>query len=154
MTDLDRDKHLSELVDHSRWLLNNGLANDVIKNQLMTYGAIAHPEIEAVDLTVDMENRTVHYKLYVGSKLLKKINKFKELSTSTGFWGLRGYKKMLLKEGNLHLDRILDKFIKDYCGVTWSATTVVLDSKEYQDGYEDVEDENFNFDSGEDKPAN
>jgi len=154
MTDLNRQEQLSELVDHSRWLMNNGLANDVIKNQLMTYGAIAHPEIDAVEVAIDMDSHSISYTLYVSSKLLKKINKFKELSKSTGFWGLRSYKKMLLKEGNLHLDQILDKFIKDYCGVMWSTTTTVRDISEYQDGYEDVEDENFNFDSGEDKPAN
>ena len=25
------------------------------------------------------------------------------------------------KEGNLHIDNILDKFIKDYCGLQWKA---------------------------------
>ena len=87
MTDLDKQQHLAELVDHSRWLMNNGLANDVIKNQLMAYGAIAHPDVAAVELTMDMEGKTISYTLYVDSQLLKKINKFKELSKSTGFWG-------------------------------------------------------------------
>ncbi len=154
MTDLDRQQHLAELIDHSRWLMNNGLANDVIKNQLMAYGAIAHPEIAAVQLQMNLEERSVHYQLYVDSKLLKKINRFKELSEIKSFWGLYLFKRMLKKDGNLHIDQILDKFIKDYCGSTWSATTTVLDISEYQDGYEDVEDENFKFGSGEDKPIN
>ena len=154
MMDLDKQQNIAELIDHSRWLMNNGLANDVIKNQLMAYGAIAHPEIAAVELSMDMEKRSVYYQLYVDSKLLKKINRFKELSESEGFWGLLFYKRMIKQEGNLHLDRILDKFIKDYCGATWSATTTVLDISEYHNGYEDVGDENFKFGSGEDKPIN
>jgi len=142
------NKDLLELIDQSRWLMNNGLANDVIKNQLMTYGAIAHPDIEAVELDINLETKYIKYTLFVNKKLLNKINKFKELSKSTGFWGLRKFKKMLIKEGNLHVDRILDKFIKDYCGQTWQTETILKDFAEYVEGYEDV-DENSNFDSGE-----
>jgi len=145
-----KNKELLEAIDQSRWLMNNGLANDVIKNQLMTYGAIAHPDITAVELDMNLEAKYIRYTLYVDKKLLKKINEFKELSESTGFWGLRKYKKMLLKHGNLHIDRILDKFIKDYCGQTWQTETLIKDFAGYVEGYEDVNDEGVNFSSGAD----
>ena len=143
-----KEAELLQAVDHSRWLLNNGLANDVIKNQLFAYGGIAHPNILAVDLALDMENKCVKYDLFVDTKLLKKIKKFKELSESEGFWGLRKFKKMLIKEGNLHLDNILDNFIKDYCGRQWRTEIRILDYAEFVDSNEDVEDESVNFGHG------
>ena len=148
------DSKTQQSVDHCRWLMNSGLANDTIKNQLITYGAITHPDIQAVELTVDFENKTVFYRLYIDSKLLNKVDKFKELSKATKFWGLYKFKRLLKKEGNLNFNSILDKFIKDYCGLQWKAEVDILNLSEYDDkGYEDS-NESVNFSDEKDKPVN
>lgn len=130
------EKALSEYIDNQRWLMNNGLLNDSIKNQLFMYGSIVHKEVQAVELAVNVERKIVEYQVYVHSSLLKKINKYKELSTSNSLFGLWRFKRMLKKEGNLNFEGILVRFVKDFCGPKWNTTVKVLDIDEYIESFE------------------
>ena len=127
---------LIKYIDHQRWLLNNGLFNDEIKNQLFLYGSIVHKEVQAVDLAIDPPNKKINYKVYVHKSLLKKINKFKELSTSKSFFGMWRFKNLIEKEGNLNFQHVLGNFVRDYCGRDWSTVVSVLDVNEYVEGTE------------------
>ncbi len=128
-------KELIDYIDNQRWLLNNGLLNDASKNQLFLYGSIVHKEVQAVELAIDAPNKKVSYQIYVHADLLKKIEKFKALSTSKSFIGLWRFKRLIEKEGNLNFKHVLSNFVKDYCGPKWVAEVKVIDVAGYtEDG--------------------
>ena len=137
------ETNLEQLLDHHRWLLNSGLVPDEIKNQLFMYGAIVHKDVLAVDLSVSVEGFLIEYKIYIKKSLLKKIDKFKELQKSSSLWGLWKFKGMLKKEGNLNFDKVIDKFVKDYCGPKWQSTTTVIDYSKYIPDEDIGEDINY-----------
>lgn len=41
-------KELAQFLDQERWLINNGLLTDSVKNQLFFCGSIVHTEVQAV----------------------------------------------------------------------------------------------------------
>lgn len=129
---LDKNDH----IDHQRWLMENGFINDLHKDNLYMYGAICHLEIEAVEVQIDVTNKIVTYDLYMASSLLRKVDKFEELSKSTSIIGLWRFKRLVKKEGNLRFGAVLTKFVKDYLGPKWSVVTNLKDVKEYEDGFE------------------
>ena len=132
-------KELAEYVDQQRWLLNNGLLNDAMKNQLFMYGSIVHKDVQAVELEVNVAEKHIDYKIFVPKALLNKIETYKELSTSTGLIGMWRFRRMLRNGDNLNFDHILRKFVKDFCGPNWNATIEVLDIANYAEGFETAE---------------
>ena len=143
----DQDDALHKLLDHQRWLMNNGLVNDMHKDQLYLFGAIVHKDIKAVELDIEIENKNVNYYLYIDSGLRNKINKFNKLSKSQGLIGLWRFKNMLKKEGNLNFSAVIGRFIKDYCGPLWRLNVRIADIKDYKDGYEESSTPNKQSDS-------
>lgn len=130
---------LYDHIDHQRWLLENGFINDLHKDNLYMYGAIIHKDIQALQLNIDVSKKIVKYELYCDESLLKKIDKYKELSQSTGVFGLWRFKRVLLKEGNLNIKHMLDNFVKDYCGPKWKVQLSLKDYRDYKDGFEEQE---------------
>ena len=128
------DKQLSEYLDQSRWLLNNGMANDQVKNQLFMFGSIVHKDVQAIELAIVPETKQVKYQIFFKDEILKKLDKFKALSTRTDMIGLWLFKRFLKKEGNLNLTGILNKFVKEFCGPKWSAVVEVANFDQYFDG--------------------
>lgn len=135
---------VESLVDHHRWLLNNGIVHDSIKNQLFMYGSIVHKNVLALELSVEVEKKTITYKIYLDSKTLKKISKFNNLKNDNSFLGLFLLKRFIKKEGNLDFKGILGTFIKDYCGPNWLVTLEILDFNNYKE--EEINDSNANVD--------
>lgn len=135
----NKEVNLEEYVDQRRWLLNNGLITDDIKNQLFLCGSIVHKEVQAVELDLDLsgDNKVVHYKIYVEAKLLKKIAQYEVLSKSTTLFGMWRFKRLLKKEGALDFRQILNTFVKDYCGPKWSVTVQTVDFNSYVEGLGD-----------------
>lgn len=127
------DQKLLEYVDQQRWLLNNGLLSDSIKNQLFFCGTIVHKDVQAVELKLTPEKRLVSYVIYVEKDLIKKIGLYNELSTSTSVFGMWRFKRLLRREGSLDFQQLLNKFVKDFCGPMWSAEVAVTDFAEYVD---------------------
>ncbi len=125
---------VEEYVDQRRWLLNNGFITDDVKNQLFFAGSIAHKEVQAVELDLEPENKMVRYKIYVDSKLIKKIGQYQTLSKSTSLFGMWRFKRFLKREGALDFTQIMNKLVRDFCGPTWSATVEVVDFNTYVDG--------------------
>jgi hypothetical protein len=114
--------------------MNNGLISDSVKNQLFFCGSIVHKDVQAVELEIRPESRLVEYKIYVNKDLISKIEKYKKLSTSTSLFGLWRFKRLLKQEGSLEFQAVLNKFVIDFCGVSWRATVEVLDFASYIDG--------------------
>ena len=127
-------KGLAEYVDQSRWLMNNGLINDGIKNQLFMYGSVVHKDLKALTLDLDVSKKALRYVIYFDEGMLKTIAKYNELSQSKSIFGLWRFKRMLKKHGNLNFVHILNSFVKDFCGPGWAATIEVMDFKDYVEG--------------------
>lgn len=136
--DAKSQMNLEEYVDQRRWLLNNGLITDDIKNQLFLCGSIVHKEVQAVELELDVtsEIKVVNYKIYVNNDLKKKIEKYSVLSKSTSLFGMWRFKQLLKKEGSLDFQQILYKFVKDFCGPKWNVTVEIVDFESYIEGLE------------------
>jgi hypothetical protein len=128
------NQQLAEFIDQQRWLMNNGLISDSVKNQLFFCGSIVHKDVQAVELEIRPESRLVEYKIYVNKDLISKIAKYKALSTSTSLFGLWRFKRLLKQEGSLEFQSVLNKFVIDFCGASWRATVEVLDFANYIDG--------------------
>lgn len=128
------DKQLNEYLDQQRWLLNSGLISEPVKNQLFFCGSIVHKEVQAVELDLDVEKKTVAYQIYFHGKMIDKINKYKELSSSKTLIGMWRFKRMLKKNGSLDFHSMLNNLIKDYCGPKWSAAVEIRDFAKYVDG--------------------
>lgn len=130
--ELDLNDHL----DHQRWLINNGFINDLHKDTLFMYGSVVHKDVKSVECQIDKDKKLVEYTAFVAAGLLKKIAKFETLKKSDSAWDLWSLKRMLKKEGNLNLNFIVDKFVKDYCGPSWRATLTMKDISTYNEEYE------------------
>lgn len=125
------DKDLAEYVDQQRWLLNNGLISEGVKNQLFFSGSIAHKDVQAVEVDIIADDKLIKYVLYFDKKTLNKVNKYHQLSKSTSLFGMWQFKRFLKKEGSLDFRSILNKFVRDYCGPKWSSEVTIKDFDTY-----------------------
>lgn len=132
-----QDVNIEEYVDQRRWLLNNGLVTDDVKNQLFFCGSIVHRDVQAVELQIDPETKIVKYTVYVDRDLLKLISKYETLSKSDSLFGMWRFKRMLKKQGSLDFNNILNNLVKDFCGPKWTATVNVIDFDFYVEGLGD-----------------
>ena len=135
--DQKKEINLEEYVDQRRWLLNNGLITDDVKNQLFLYGSIVHREVQAVELDIEADKKLVKYKIYIDTNLVKKIAKYDVLSKSTTLLGMWRFKRLLKKEGALDFQKILSNFVRDFCGPKWSVTVETVDFNSYIEGLEE-----------------
>lgn len=126
-------KELTEFLDQQRWLLNNGLITDSVKNQLFFCGSIVHSEVQAVEVQIHPEQKQVEYVIYVNKDLLKKIDTYKKLSTATSLFGMWRFKRFLKKNGAMDFQGMLGKFVTDFCGPKWSTKATVVDFDVYVD---------------------
>jgi hypothetical protein len=127
-------------LDSDRWLLNNGLVSDNVKNQLFFCGSIVHKDVQAVELKIRPETRLVDYIIYIPPGLIKKIAKYNQLSVAKSVFGMWRFKRLLKKEGCLDFQKVLNSFVIDYCGPKWAAKASILSSDLYVDSLE-VENE-------------
>ena len=127
---------LAEFLDQQRWLLNNGLVTDSVKNQLFFCGSIVHPNVQAVEVQIHPEQKQVEYAIYVDKNLLKKIDTYKRLSTATSLLSMWKFKRILKKEGVLDFQGVLSKFVSDFCGPKWTVKATVADFDVYVDTVE------------------
>jgi hypothetical protein len=134
-TSMDQQEKMSieEMMNTQRWFLNNGLVPDSVKNQLFFYGSIIHTEVQAVEVKIRPEVKTVDYVVYVNKDLMQKIDTYKKLSTATSLFGLWRFKRFLKKEGSLDFHSMINSFVRDFCGPAWAATVSVADFDKYVD---------------------
>lgn len=146
------NEDLTRIMDSDRWLLNNGLISDNVKNQLFFCGSIVHRDVQAVELNIQPETKLVDYIIYCPPELLKKIGKYHQLSTSKSLYDMYRFKRLLKKEGCLDFQKVLTSFVKDYCGPKWTAKATVLNFDSYVDGFEGQDE--GSGDGGANKPPN
>jgi hypothetical protein len=126
---------VEEILDQHRWLMNNGLINDLHKDTLYLYGTLVHKDVQAVELSIDVESKSLSYIIYVGTSLYKSYMTYQELRTTTTVFGLLRLKFLLKRMGNLNFMAILNSFVKDYCGPNWKVGLEIKDFKYYEDGF-------------------
>ena len=124
-------KELSEYIDQHRWLLNNGLISDDVKNQLFFCGSVVHKDVRAIEVDVIADKKLVNYTLYLDKDLIDVVEKYHQLSKSTTLFGLWRFKRLLKKEGTLDFRQILNKFVVDFCGPKWSVSLTIKDFGTY-----------------------
>lgn len=124
---------LVKMMDSDRWLLNNGLVSDSVKNQLFFCGSIVHRDVQAVELQIRPETKLVDFIIYVTPDLIKKIALYNKLSTSKSLFGMWRFKQLLKKEGCLDFQKLLNSFVTDYCGPKWAARANILSFDSYVD---------------------
>lgn len=124
-------KELAEFLDQQRWLLNNGLVTDSVKNQLFFCGSIVHSEVQAVEVAIHPDQKQVEYIIYVSKDVLEKIETYKKLSTATSLYGMWKFKRFLKKNGAMDFQGMLNKFVTDFCGPKWSTKATVADFDVY-----------------------
>lgn len=129
-----------KIMDSDRWLLNNGLVSDNVKNQLFFCGSIVHKDVQAVELKITPETKLVDYIIYVPPELVKKIAQYNKLSMSKSVFGMWRFKRLLKREGCLDFQKILSSFVADYCGPKWIAKASIISFDSYVDSLE-AEDE-------------
>lgn len=127
---------VTEIMDSDRWLLNNGLVSDNVKNQLFFCGSIVHKDVQAVEVKVTPEKKLVDYIVYVGPELLAKVAKYNKLSVSKSVFGMWKFKRLLKREGCLDFQTILNSFVKDYCGPKWNVIVNIISFDSYVDSLE------------------
>lgn len=132
-----KEVNLEEYVDQRRWLLNNGLVTDDVKNQLFFCGSIVHKEVQAVEVDIEPDKKLVKYKVYVNKDLVEKIAQYHVLSKSTSLFGMWRFKRLLKKEGALDFQQILSNFVKDFCGPKWNVSVETVDFNTYIEGIEE-----------------
>jgi hypothetical protein len=136
-----QNRELMKYVDTQRWLINNNLFSDSIKNQLFTFGTLVHPEVRAVELDINAENKLLNYTIYFERPMIETFAKYAKLSKSTSFIGLLRFKRFLKKEGDLNIRNILQGFINDFCGTGWQANVEVRDFVDYSEDVSETRDE-------------
>jgi len=130
---MNTNANVHELLDQHRWLLNNGLFTDQTKDSLYLYGAIINKGITAVELSVDSNTKLIKYTLYADLSLLKDYNRYIALKNTDSILGMWKLKRLLKRHGNLEFLKILNGFVKTYCGPTWSVDLELKESSEYED---------------------
>lgn len=125
--------NIYEHVDQHRWLLNNGLFTDQAKDTLYLYGAIVNKSVTAVELSVNSNTKNIKYTLFFSSSFLKDYNKYLMLKNTTSLFGMWRLKRLLKRNGNLELLKILSSFVKTYCGPAWSVDLDIKESSEYEE---------------------
>ena len=126
------EKELESYVNHHRWLINNGLANPEIQDNLYMYGILSHPEAKEVDVILDISKKRIDYVLFFEPRMINILDKFKALSSKSSLWSTFCLWRLLKKYGNLDLKSPLSRMIRDYCGPLWSISVEVKDVSEYK----------------------
>lgn len=134
------DFNNTDIVAHQRWLINNGLLNDQLKDNLYLFGAILHVDILHVELDVHVSEKKLDYRLYVSPDLKHDFDKFNKLSKSRTRMSLWRMKRLLKKHGNLDFTSLLTKMVHDLCGPDWTIAAEVKNAVDYTEDYEQDDD--------------
>ncbi len=124
---------VEEMIVLERWRLESGLVSQDLQNNLFMYGSIIHRDVIALEMDIIIEKKEIKYKVYCPKKVLKKVDTFNKLRGTTSLFGLWRLRRLLKKEGNLDLPKILNNFVKDLCGPKWSASLTLLPDTDYKD---------------------
>lgn len=154
------DDTIKNTISHQQWLINNGLANDMLKDNLFLIGSYLHPQIKNVLLYIDMSQKLIRFDLYTTRELFKDYHKYKKLLKASGkinairlknlwkkhtdcksfsfkyfkiwlFGDLTNY--VLHNSARLDLDVMIDYQVKSLCGSGWKSVVTILNNTQYEE---------------------
>lgn len=109
---------LDERLSTERWLLSVGLVPESVQENLVAYGYLASEKVFDVEVALDLDHKTVTYKLFFSAKDLKTHTKYAsalvKYSTSTTLWGKFMYLRLLKKKIKMDVRGNLEKFVASY----------------------------------------
>jgi hypothetical protein len=143
-------------IDHHKWLVNNNIITDEIKDNVAMCGYCLIEEVKDVNTSIDFNNKIVTYRLLLPNELYENImllNRFNS-GEDIGFFESFRLKKFIKSKKNndetglgYNLEEIGNKFIRGYLNKEWSVKVILF--KENSD-----EAKNFWIHSDGDKSLN
>jgi len=128
-----------DIIDHQRWLINNGFANDLLKDNLYLFGIYLHPGIREALVAINFPEKTVEYRIYTTKELYKDFYKYKRLQNSTSKWSMFRLKRLWRKHfenktdpARLDIDVIINSHVKELCGHNWSTKVDFFPVNQYK----------------------
>jgi len=147
-----------DVMDHQKWLINSGFANEMLNDNLYLFGIYLHPGIREALVSIDISNKFVAYKIYVTKSLLNDYNKCKRLAKSSGKLDAIRLKRLWRKHlGNkkdparLDIDMIINSHVKELCGSNWSTSIDLFSEDKYAKDLESIQNESEQRDQGPDR---
>jgi hypothetical protein len=139
-------RELLNMIDNNRWLINNGIVSDYIKDNLFEFAALTHEDVKAVGCDIDVSKKLIHYSLFVPENLLERYKKYTKLVKLHRSKNINLFQKIslwhLLRQSSkryeiLNFNETLDQCVKNLCGNKWNTIVKVLDVKEYTPNFGD-----------------
>lgn len=122
---------ITSQLDHHRWLLNNGIISDYVNNNLYMYGSLVHRDVAALNVDIDVAKKHIAYTIYFDNRMIEQLDKYARWQHSDSIITLWRLKRLIKKEGNLNFEMIVQKFVRDFCGPTWTASLTVDNVSNY-----------------------
>jgi hypothetical protein len=129
-----------EYVDHHKWLVENNLLTDEIRDNIAMAAYLIIEEVKDAQTRIDFNDAVVHYKLVLSDDLFNNIKLLEryEKTKNVGFFEMRKLKKFLENKKKTDelglgykLENIATKFVKNYLSDKWRATVEIVSEKKY-----------------------
>jgi len=137
-----------DVMDHQKWLINSGFANEMLNDNLYLFGIYLHPDIREALVSVDVGKKLVTYKIYVTKDLFNDFNKCKTLTKSSGKLNAIRLKRLWRKHmenkkdpARLDIDVIINSHVQELCGSNWSTSVSLLTEDKYKEDLESIQNE-------------
>ena len=131
------ENDLKDPLYWTRWSMNSGLFTQKAKDTLYGYAYLAHQEVKAAEVSIDVQSKTVVYSLYLSKRLFSAVEVFRVCVKSGGIINLWRARRKVRKFGNLEFDKILSEFVSKLCGADWKTITTIRPEDEYVDAGRD-----------------
>jgi hypothetical protein len=144
------DLKAKDVIDHQRWLINSGFANDMLNDNLYLFGIYLHPGIREALVSLDISNKLVTYRIYVTQDLFNDFNMYKKLmrKPNKSKFNIIRLKRLWRKHfenkkdpARLDIDLIIDSHVKELCGDNWSTSISILSESEYAEDLKTFQNE-------------
>lgn len=137
-----------DIMDHQKWLINSGFANEMLNDNLYLFGIYLHPGIREALVSIDIGNKFVAYKIYVTKSLFNDYNKCKKLAKTPGKLNAIRLKRLWRKHlenkkdpARLDIDVIINSHVKELCGSNWSTSIDLFTEDKYEKDLESIQNE-------------
>jgi hypothetical protein len=120
-----------------RWSVNSGLITGTAQTLLYSCAAMCHPSVRSVEMSLDIEKKSIEYALMLDSKDYSQFRKFQRLSSSDSIISLWRLRRMVRKQGSFDLQTLVQTEVNRILGVDWTVTVSVLDADKQLDSGRD-----------------
>lgn len=110
-----------QYVDSRRWLLNNNMITDSIKNDLFVLATIVNTKILAISLDVDFNKKSIDYVIYTDWLTMLRCSLAKKLKPKSFVYNLLSRYTGLLEDIYGHQD-VINNNVVFALGPSWKAS--------------------------------